>query len=153
MVLYVNEEEETQELVSLHTVVTGDHLAVSGDHGRAVSGTGGRSIAGDQGCAISDEDGYSRTGADGYSLAGSRGIAISGARGMSIAGVGGVVKSGPHGLLVLSNIDENGSRFVVAADINEETGLLANTFYRLDGHAFVVALIVDEVALEVRDAS
>jgi hypothetical protein len=127
--------------------VTGDRLAISGDHGRAVSGAYGRAIAGNNGCAISDEDGYSRTGRDGYSLSGNRGLAVSGDCGMSIAGVDGIVRAGRGGMIVLSNADEQGIRFVVAADISEDAVPLPDTFYRLDGHAFVEAFEVDETGL------
>lgn len=129
-------------------VVTGDRLAISGDRGRSVSGVGGRAIAGDQGCAISDEDGYSRTGQDGYSLSGNRGIAVSGDNGMAIAGVDGIVRAGRGGMIVVSNADTQGIRFVVAADINENATPFPDTFYRLDGHAFVEAFDVDEASLE-----
>jgi hypothetical protein len=131
------------------SVVTGDRLAISGDHGRAVSGAWGRAIAGDHGCAISDDDGYSRTGREGYSLSGNRGLSISGDNGMSIAGVDGIVRAGRGGMIVLSNADEQGIRFVVAADISEDAVPLPDTYYRLDGHAFVEAFDVDEDSLDI----
>ena len=144
-----NEEIDTPENEApKRSVVTGDRLAISGDHGRAVSGAFGRAIAGDHGCAISDEDGYSRTGRDGYSLSGNRGLAVSGDCGMSIAGVDGIVRAGRGGMVVLSNADEQGIRYVVAADINEDAVPLPDTFYRLDGHAFVEAFDVDEASLD-----
>lgn len=129
------------------TVVTGDRLAVSGDRGRSVSGAYGRAIAGDQGCAVSDDDGYSRTGRDGYSLSGNRGLSVSGDDGMAIAGDDGIVRAGRGGMIVLSNANEQGIRFVVAADINEDAVPRPDTFYRLDGHAFVEVFDVDETGL------
>ena len=121
-----NEQTDTPENEApKRSVVTGDRLAISGD-----------------------EDGYSRTGRDGYSLSGNRGLAVSGDCGMSIAGVDGIVRAGRGGMVVLSNADEQGIRYVVAADINEDAVPLPDTFYRLDGHAFVEAFDVDEASLD-----
>lgn len=151
MVLCMNLEDEqsgvTENIAPKRAVVTGDRLAVSGDNGRSVSGAYGRAIAGDQGCAISDNGGYSRTGRGGYSLSGDGGLSISGDSGMSISGDGGIVRAGRGGMIVLSNANEQGIRFVVAADINEDAVPLPDTFYRLDGHAFVEAFDVDETGL------
>ena len=151
MVLCMTTENEksdtTENIAPSRSVVTGDRLAVSGDHGRSVAGAYGRAIAGNQGCAISDDDGYSRTGHDGYSLSGNRGLSISGDCGMAIAGDDGIVRAGREGMIVLSNADQQGIRFVVAADINEDAVPLPDTFYRLDGHAFVEVFDMDETGL------
>ncbi len=147
MVLVVNEQNSNDQSVS--PAVIAEQLAVSGDRGRAVTGVGGRSVAGDDGCAISDEKGYSRTGNHGYSLSGNHGRSMSGERGMSITGIGGMVKSGVGGLLVINNVDEEGNRFTVAADVDEVKGPLPDVFYRLDGHKFVPVIGEFEVDLDV----
>ena len=147
MTLENEQSSTTENATPSRAVVTGDRLAVSGDRGRSVSGAYGRAIAGDHGCAISDDDGYSRTGHEGYSLSGNRGLSISGDNGMSIAGDDGIVRAGRGGMIVLSNADERGIRFVVAADINEDAVPRPDTFYRLDGHAFVEVFDVDETGL------
>ena len=151
MVLCMTTEDEQSSInestTPARSVVTGDRLAISGDHGRSVSGAFGRAIAGDYGCAISDDDGYSRTGREGYSLSGNRGLSVAGDDGMAIAGDDGIVRAGRGGMIVLSNADQRGIRYVVAADINEDAVPRPDTFYRLDGHAFVEAFDVDETRL------
>lgn len=136
MVLLVNEQTPNDQ-PRVTPVVIAEQIAVSGDRGRAVTGVGGRSVAGNEGCAISDENGYSRTGEHGYSLSGNGGRSISGDRGMSITGIGGTVRSGLGGLLVINNVDSEGNRFTVAADIDDVKGPLPNVLYRLEGHTFV----------------
>jgi hypothetical protein len=114
------------------------HLAVSSDGGHSVTGVRGRSISGDEGTSISDELGYARAGNRGHAVAGDRGIAITGDGGISIVGVEGVARTGVGGTLVIAGEDENGIRYVVSADVNEETGVKPDTMYRLRRHSLVM---------------
>ena len=152
MVLCMNEEVNSMNALP-NGVVTGDILAVSGDHGRAVSGEGGRSFASRGGCAISGNRGCSSTGDDGYSLSGDNGLSASGARGTSISGVGGAVCAGVGGVLVLNNVDQYGNSFVVAADIDEDLGPRPNVYYKLDGHTFVLAFSVGDATFDTGEAA
>lgn len=112
-------------------------LAVSGESGHSITGDRGRSITGDSGTAVSGYLGYARSGDRGQSISGDMGISITGVGGVAMTGTDGMARAGFGGVIVFAGEGNDGIKFVLSADVGHDSGVLADTFYRLVDRAFV----------------